>query len=91
MEFTEVFYQMAVRERYPIPTLQLMGIIAGTKIQPYEQICISISLHLCKLIDLRHYMQANKIQIVQLHQVLKKTVNEVLLKKTFSFLKNSLK
>lgn len=36
-------------------------------------------------------MQANKIQIVQLHQVLKKTVNEVLLKKTFSFLKKSLK
>lgn len=56
--------------------------------QPYEQICISIPLHLWKLTDLRRYMPANKIQIVQPPQVLKKSVKEILLKKNVFFFFN---
>lgn len=38
-EFTEVFYQMAVTERYLIPVLQLLlVIIAGIKTRPSEHI-----------------------------------------------------
>jgi len=74
------------QRKVPDSSTSAAVITAGTKTQSYEQICISISLRLCKLTDLRRYMQANKIQIVQLPQVLKKTVSEVLLKKFFSFL-----
>lgn len=45
-EFTEVFYQMTVRERYLIPAFQLLlVIIAGTKTQPSEWIRIATPLH----------------------------------------------